>query len=41
VNDIAAAVDGGPRGGMDHGLVGLADMMRSEVSTFVDEVRQG
>ena len=41
VNDIAAAVDGGARGGAAHGLVGLAGLMRSEVSAFVDEIRQG
>jgi methyl-accepting chemotaxis protein len=40
INDISAAVDGQPTGGgSGAGLVGLAGLLRSEVSRFVDEVR--
>jgi methyl-accepting chemotaxis protein len=38
VNHIASAIDGG--GGVS-GLVGLADLLRSEVDRFVNEVREG
>jgi methyl-accepting chemotaxis protein len=40
INDISNAVDGRPSGGgAGSGLVGLAELLRSEVSRFVDEVR--
>ena len=40
INDISAAVEGGGSGGgMSTGLVGLAELLRAEVSRFVYEVR--
>jgi len=41
VKDIAAAVDGSSRTGHDSGLVYLAEVLRSEVSDFVEQVRRG
>jgi methyl-accepting chemotaxis protein len=39
INDISSAVEGNPASGGAGGLVALAELLRSEVSRFVEEVR--